>query len=305
MIAKTDNPPESARPVSRRTLGWGTAKPGTKSSADGWPTEVIHRGTGIEMILIPAGTFRMGTDDDAIESARRLFQAMDQPGLSFEPFVAGESPQHEVAISRAFYLAKFPVTNRVFRLYDPDHRSRDFKGHSLNTDEQPAVHVSWNDARLFCAEYGFRLPTEAEWEFAARAGSTTIYPWGNGADAAAGHANVRDRAAASVLGLPAVFTIDDGYPVTSPVGRFAPNAFGLCDMIGNVWEWCADAYDVGYYAASPAVDPKGPPADLWTRRVLRGGSWNDDPIGCRSAVRAGLGPNTSDDFTGFRPARDL
>ena len=141
------------------------------------------------------------------------------------------------------------------------------------------VLVSWYDAAEFCRWMGGRLPTEAEWEYAARAGGKDIkYPWGNEFDGT--KLNFADRSS----GLSwAKKEWDDGYKYTSPVGSFPPNELGLYDMAGNVHEWCSDWYDKEYYKHSPVDNPRGPSSG--DRKVLRGGSYGGGPWACRAANR--------------------
>jgi formylglycine-generating enzyme required for sulfatase activity len=172
--------------------------------------------------------------------------------------------------------------------------------------DHPVVHVSWNDARAFCdwlskkARVEVSLPTEAQWEYACRAGTTTAYPWGDDPDMGIGWANCGDQSllkrVPEVSGRLPLFKWDDGFAFTSPVGNFRANAFGLYDMIGNVWQWCGDYY--GPYEKAAATDPTG--GNAGDRRVLRGGSWGNTPMDCRSAFRMRLIPARRSDFVGFR-----
>jgi formylglycine-generating enzyme len=182
------------------------------------------------------------------------------------------------------------------------------------TDEHPVVNVSWNDAVAFCKWLSgkeskiYRLPTEAEWEYACRAGTTTRYYSGDDPETLAKVGNVADAAFKAKFPDRSNFTIaikaSDGYVFTAPVGQFTPNAFGLYDMHGNAWQWCADIYDQDYYGKSPVDDPTGP--DREGGRVLRGGSWYDyPPYSPRSAVRRGDSPSNRFLGPGFRVARTL
>ena len=171
--------------------------------------------------------------------------------------------------------------------------------------------VNWDDAVAFCEWLSkkegktYRLPTEAEWEYACRAGTATRYYGGDDPETLATVANVADAtfkvdfADEAYYGLRA----SDGYTYTAPVGRFKPNAFGLYDMHGNVWQWCSDWYDSDYYSKSPVDDPKGP--NSGHRRVQRGGSWFDWAVLARSAVRSKDSPDSRNYVTGFRVARTL
>ncbi len=219
-------------------------------------------------VLVPAGAFNMGSD------------------VSGHGREDDEGPMHSVRICRPFYIGKCPVTQAQYEAVMKNNPSH-FKGKSL-----PVECVSWHDANAFCEELGriqkaiFRLPTEAEWECACRAGMRTEYCSGNGPDA---------------LRRVGWCSYDGNWgsaKQTRPVGELLPNGFGLFDMHGNVWEWCQDWYDTDYYKIRPKTDPSGPPTG--TYRVLRGGSWGDDPTKCRSAYRTGSPPDARDFNKGFR-----
>lgn len=169
--------------------------------------------------------------------------------------------------------------------------------------------MSWNDAVAFCEWLSrkegrtYRLPTEAEWEYACRAGTTTAYQHGDDPEDLVLVGNVADGTfKAFKAKFPQRTTINarDDYIFTAPVGKFRPNDFGLHDMHGNVGEWCADWYDAKYYANSPSADPAGPSSGAF--RVCRGGSWNIAAGGCRSACRSRNVPSHRVSNLGFRLA---
>jgi formylglycine-generating enzyme required for sulfatase activity len=167
--------------------------------------------------------------------------------------------------------------------------------------------VSWNDAQAFLGWLSrkegetYRLPTEAEWEYACRAGTTSRYCFGDDPEGLAAVGNIADGTAKEKYPDWRTIAARDGYIYTAPVGRFNPNAWGLFDMHGNVWEWCSDGYGTYYYKQSPVVDPSG--ASQATSRVFRGGSWRFDPRCARSAYRAGSSPERRNRGLGFRLAR--
>jgi sulfatase modifying factor 1 len=204
------------------------------------------------MVWIEGGSFPMG--DTAVEE--------------------DEKPVHTVTVD-GFYMDKYEVTQAEYTRVMGDNPS-EFQ----NCPTCPVEKVSWDDAQAYCKKVHKRLPTEAEWEYAACAGSITRYYWGNSFDGAQGwySSNSGDK--------------------THPVGQKKPNAWGLFDMSGNVWEWCSDWYDGSYYKNSPLQNPQGPSSGSY--RVLRGGSWKDGGGGLRSAKRSRDDPGDRDGGIGFR-----
>lgn len=238
-----------------------------------------------EMVSIPAGCFQMGSSES--ESGRS----------------SNESPQHRVCV-KAFQMGKYEVTNAQFRNFRSNHNSGEYKGHSLNDDKQPVVNVTWNDAVAY-AEWlsqqtgkNYRLPSEAEWEYAARAGTTTVRYWGDSPDQACAYANVTDKTAKSKFGWDWNFNCDDNYVVSAPVGQYQPNDFGLYDMLGNVWEWNQDKWHDSY--SGTPTDGSACESGNANSHVLRGCSWYREPDICRSAVRFNFNDSLND--LGFRIA---
>lgn len=168
-------------------------------------------------------------------------------------------------------------------------------------DDHPATHISWNDARTYCRWTKRRLPTEAEWEFAARGGlEGARYPWGDDLDPDTWQCNIWQGT------FPKINTEEDGWLTTAPVRSFTQNGYGLWQPVGNVWEWCADWFDPGYYRVSPDQDPKGPPGGR--ARVLRGGSYLCHDSYCnryRNAARSSNTPDSSMGNAGFRTVVSL
>ena len=249
----------------------------------------LSNGVKIEFVKIPSGSFMMGSPDN--ESGRD----------------SDEGPQHRVNI-KSFWMGKYEVTNKQYRAFKSSHDSKDYNGHSLNSDNQPVVNVSWNDAIEFCkwlsskTGKNFSLPSEAEWEYACRGGTETVRYWGDSTNSSCEYANVSNPSAKKEFNWNwEVFSCEDGYKVSSPTGSFRPNNYGLYDMLGNVWEWCQDTWHSKYEGAptnGSAWESGGS-----SNRVLRGGGWSVKPIGCRSADRGGGVPDDRGDFFGFRVAR--
>ena len=278
---------------------------------------------GMEFAAIPAGEFMMGSNLSVEEVDRRW------PGGKVA-WYEDEHPRHRVRITRPLYLGVCEVSRGQFARFvretgyqtdgEKQGKSRAWKDGTWGfqdganwrdpgfeqTDEHPVVCVSWNDAKAFCAWLSkregvtYRLPTEAEWEYAARAGSTTIWYWGDDELGAQGRANVAGEG--EDVDWPRKFKgVRDGYTYTSPVGRFTANAFGLHDMLGNAYEWCEDWSGEEYYANSPTEDPQGPATG--TTRVQRGGSWIHFPRSTRTASHSSHEPDYPSSNFGFRVVR--
>lgn len=287
---------------------------------------------GAPMVLIPAGSFMMGSTKDEVDrTIRECVTELEMDQKTCEGWYNPELPRHKVQLN-AFHLDKHEVTNRLFQQFvqQTGHRTtaeregsakafvegkgQDVKGANWrqpeaeqtvfvsNRAEHPVVSVSWEDADAFCRWAGKRLATEAEWEYAARAGTTTRYWWGSGSQASRRVENIADESAKGLL-KNIMTGYDDGSVRTAPVGSYEANPWGLHDMSGNVAEWTADWHASDYYIQSPERNPKGPSSGLY--RVQRGGSWLATPIFVRSAYRVWVTPSTRNDVLGFRCAQDV
>jgi formylglycine-generating enzyme required for sulfatase activity len=251
----------------------------------------MGNGVKLEMVLIPAGKFLMGSpESEGVEIADAtggpFLTGPLWPDNNASNGTSDEKPQHWVRITKPFYLGRYLVTQEQWENVMGNNPS-DFKG-----PKNPVEQMSFEDCRLFVEKLNgkvgggkFSLPTEAQWEYACRAGSTTRYCFGE---------------KESRPGEYAWYDENSGNK-THPVGEKKPNAWGLYDMHGNVWEWCQDWYDGGYYANSPTDDPTGPSAG--SGRVLRGGGWASLAGFCRSADRSWISPGNHYHDLGFRIAR--
>ena len=278
------------------------------------------------MVLLPGGRFRMGSEDPhaypedgegpvhEVELDPFWMDACAVSNADFTAFVRQSS--HVTDAERfgwSFVFAgllpdDFPETRAVAtapwwrQVFGADWRHPEGPQSSAEGRlDHPVVHVSWQDAQAFCGWAGKRLPTEAEWEYAARGGlEGAVYPWGDDLEPAGEHRmNVWQGA------FPAENTRADGYYGTAPVDAFPPNGHGLRNMTGNVWEWAADWFEPHYYRRSPAARPAGPPGG--SHRVMRGGSYLCHHSYCRRYRVAARSANTPDSSTGnlgFRCARD-
>jgi len=287
--------------------GKGKEKPKSFPQAypEGVPKEIVRQKDGAKMVLIEAGEFSMG----------------DHHNVGDE----NEKPVHTVYLD-AYYIDVYEVTNSQYAKFLNEYgKNQDSKGHELldiddndcliekigdtykpksGYENHPVIEVSWYGAAAYAQFYGKHLPTEAEWEKAARGGLVgKKYPWGDNIshdDANYGGTGGKDK-----------------WIKTSPVGSFAPNGYGLYDIAGSVWEWCADEYDSNYYSKSPKDNPKSLGTvitfkdddftNVNTRRmcVLRGGCWDYNPGNLRCAIRAGFDACRTSLYSGFRCSQDL
>jgi formylglycine-generating enzyme required for sulfatase activity len=230
--------------------------------------ETITNSIGMELVLIPAGSFRMGGD-------KKLEQAEDH-----------ETPRHIVKISKTFYMGKYEVTQSQWSEIMNNNPS-EFK-----EDIRPVERVSWNDVQEFIQKLNnkeetnkYRLPTEAEWEYAARADTKSTYCFSSDIKTLSQYAWYRKNSEGK----------------THPIGQLKPNAWGLYDVHGNVHEWCQDWFDRNYYSQSPSNSPLGPSSGL--AKVLRGGDWGSENWYCRCASRSLSSPDRRSNRLGFRLVR--
>ena len=234
----------------------------------------------IGMVWVPGGTFLMGSNDGGID----------------------EKPEHKVTVN-GFYMDTTEVTQAEYERVMGVRHWEEFNGElsSGSNPKSPAYYVTWDDAKKYCEKVGKRLPTEAEWEYAARGGSTTKFFWGDDTSKACSYANIADQSARSQWKSWVVAGCSDGYVRIAPVASLKANAYGLYDMTGNVWEWCSDWYDKNYYKNSSSNDPQGPSSGK--SRVLRGGSWFNNGDVLRITNRFGSNPENRNNLNGFRCAR--
>jgi formylglycine-generating enzyme required for sulfatase activity len=284
-----------------------------KITAANWPfraaavpkrTVDLGRGAKMDLVLLPAGEFVMGD-------------------LAGEP---DEQPRSRVRIDKPFWIGVCEVTNRQYARFDPSHDSRveskngyqfGVHGYPVNLPDQPVVRISWRQATAFCRWLSrktarhFSLPTEAQWEYACRAGTATAFSFGPPAADFSKHANVADKklrdlasdgyAVFKPLGNPTRYDdwvprdnrFNDGGLITTPVGSYRPNPWGLRDMHGNVFEWTRTTYHRYPYRPDDT-------ANTSARKVVRGGSWRDRPTRCRSAFRLAYRPYQIVYNVGFR-----
>lgn len=277
--------------------------------------KTIINSLGMQLNRIPAGVFLMGNNEskDAMKKSFPHYDPSRIEGLD------DEYPAHKVRITQPFYIGTHEVSIGQFKKYlersghttDSDSdgtgawgytpKTNTFEGRKLEyswrnpgfpqLDSHPVINVTWFDAVRFCDWLSktegrkYRLPTEAEWEYACRAGSTTRFNFGDDSEQLTRFAACYDAETGKVFPdwLPFATSSSDKFSFTAPVGSFKPNAWGLYDMHGNVWEWCSDWHDANYYSISPTDDPQGPVDG--EVKVRRGGSWHTWSFYCRSSFR--------------------
>ena len=281
---------------------------------------------GMVFVAISGGTFEMGDHfGDGVSYERPVHTVTLSPfrmskyevtNGQYAEYLNAANTQGLIKVSEAVVYAASddPKSKPYFDTYSYDSESQiDYVGGTFTVrsksdrdmSNDPVVHVSWFGAKAFCDYYGYRLSTEAEWEFAARGGlSGQRFPWGNTISHSL--ANYQSSSSYSydvspTRGFhPSYYDVE---PYKAPVGSFTVNGYGLCDMSGNVWELCNDWYSSSYYNDGPQHDPKGPASG--SSRVLRGGSWWSKALRCRVAARTGRNPDQRWGNVGFRCALDF
>jgi len=307
VLAKNPKDPyaKKQRDLCETQLNPSGTSTGTTSDSSGTQASTTPQSKtlqGVKLLLIRGGTFTMGSP-------------------ASEPSRYNNETQHSVTLN-SFYLSEKAITNEQYcrflnavgvysngqfnvsgygtqTLIESHEWGVQYSGGSWSPaqgkDNYPVVMVSWYGAKAYCDWAGGRLPTEAEWEYACRAGTTT--PFNTGRNLTTSQANYNGN-------YPYDGNAQGTYLArTQPVGSYAPNAWGLYDMHGNVWEWCADWYGSDYYSNSPQNNPQGPSTGSY--RVLRGGSWSNYAQNCRSANRYNYGPYYRLNYYGFRLALSL
>lgn len=252
----------------------------TRGTTSNIKSNALTNKDGLQYVPIPRGQFVMGCVSSD-EKARNCN--------------TDELPRHPITIGENFYMGKTEVTVRAYENFclrtqrsmpEPPHFNAEWRER-----EQPIVNVKWEEAQEYCQWAGGRLPTEAEWEYAARGGrSDDRFPWGERLDRAFSNSGGDDNEHGP--------DNKDGSLYAADVGKFPPNKYGLYDVAGNVWEWVADWYSFGYYKDSPDKDPPGP--SQGQQRVIRGGSWEDGPSYLRSSFRNKFDPTKRSNSIGFR-----
>ena len=271
------------------TCGLILSKSKTPGNID-LPKEIVHEKDGSTMVLIPAGEFIMGSTDEEISRWEDEAEA-----LSARRWFTDEAPQHRVYLA-AYYIDKYEVTNAQYCKFvaetnhpPPRYRRRRRGGRTFDKPDLPVMGVNWEDAVAYAKWVGKRLPTEAEWEKAARGTDGIHYPWGNVFDHAKCNAYLR------------------GSIGPQPVGSCPQGAspYGVLDMAGNIWEWCADWHSSDYYAKSPYENPQGPKTG--EEKVLRGGAWwvRMPASETRCAYRGGNAPSERHSNYGFRLVKEI
>jgi formylglycine-generating enzyme required for sulfatase activity len=264
----------TAESVVKYLSGWASGVGDDRDGPTGFPKRIRRTKDGMLMVLVPAGTFQMGAVPGDEHSSK------------------SELPRHPVTLTKSYYMDECEVTVGMWKAYVKDRGLSLTRVGANSTDRHPKVGLSWDDVQAYVAWVGVVLPTEAQWERAAKAGHDDyIYPWGTNDD-------VKKRNGPGS---------EDGQSSLAPAKSFEANEYGLYDLAGNAWEWCSDTFELDYYTRSPSQDPSGPLAmEMVNMRVMRGGAWTGLPKFLRVSNREAV-PQTSGVTVvqGFRGAKGL
>ncbi len=261
-----------------------TSKPEAVSSINENKTEQKEVSPLIkDMVLIPGGNYKVGlAPEKGLRECQKYFDRCKM--FTF----LEEGPEHTAFVD-SYYIDKYEVTQKQFEEVTGKNPS-EFLG-----ENYPVERVHWKQASNFCEQIGKRLPTETEWEIAAKGGQNHLYPWGD--VMLSGKANLCDK---NCVVVTHTGQFEDNTKYTAPVGSYPPNGYGLYDMAGNVWEWVNDWYGEGYYQEAPSKNPHGP--HFGFSKIVRGGSWINAPDFLRSTFRNWSDPASQTNYFGFRCA---
>jgi formylglycine-generating enzyme required for sulfatase activity len=302
------------------------AQNGTSRSGAGVEQAKVVNSIGMSFARIEPGSFMMGSPDS--EAGRAADETRHRVMLT-KPFLMGTTHvtigQWSAFVKDSGYKTEAEAQGWGFAWTGQKwERVAGASWHNPGfpqAEDHPVVDVSWNDAMAFCDWLSrkegrhYRLPTEAEFEYCVRAGTQSVFPWGDSPDDGKGWANLADQTARQKYPNWAGFDWSDGYVFTGPAGHFRPNAWGVYDLTGNAWEWCSDWY--GKYPDGDVTDPRGPSKESATQfdataerpagpqRVMRGGSWHSGPVHARSANRDHEPPDFRNCIKGFRAVMEV
>jgi len=240
-------------------------------------TTALHIASAQERVTIQGGTFTMGAEQGAGEQDEQPAHTIQVSTFTIDKNEITMAQYDSCATARHCTPAHYDDGRCV--MWTPGGFRNVLVPQAYRDPQFPAICVSWSQAQQYCRSKGGRLPTEAQWEYAARAGGISLYAWGDDPPGPQ-------------------YCVDPSVNHASKVSMFSPNAWGLYDMTGNVWEWTSDYYDCEYYSISPSVDPQGPEAGLY--RVIRGGGWYSGPRQMRLTNRHWFSPDFSEVSIGFR-----
>jgi formylglycine-generating enzyme required for sulfatase activity len=290
---ENNTPAQTQEIISQPTATTSPTEISTRpaSSSDNLPSEITDD-AGVSMALVSEGEFTMGSDVDTVLAECQKYKRHCEP----DDFI-DEEPLHQIYLD-AYYIDKYEVTNALYKACvgegfcgPPQENGSYDRVHYYDNsefDNYPVISVDWNQAKTYCEWRGTQLPTEAQWEKAARGPDGRTYPWGEGPDCSK----------ANYKGCQSDTAVVGGY-------ESGISPYGLYDMAGNVWEWVADWYSDAYYQSSPLSNPLGPESGELKLKIFRGGSWAKDEISLRSAHRGWLAASLWSNLVGLRCARDV